>query len=165
MIIYSPLYLATIGINLTVYLTVIIPFALIPLVVLPYELGYLADKKYGEKELLIAGLLILAVTTFLVVIVRSPNVAVWIVILLSSRIGAACVETMAFAYYFKKVGPEDASLTALFTNTLSFATISVGALGILIAPFLVERPQLIFIILGCAILWSVWYVAPMRDTR
>lgn len=165
MIIYSPLYLATMGISLTVYLTIILPFALIPLVVLPYELGYLADKKYGEKELLIGGLLILAVTVFLCVIVTTSNISVWIIILLGSRIGAAFVETMAFAYYFKKVGPEDASLTALFTNTLSFATIFVGALALVIAPFLVARPQLIFIILGCVILWSISYVLPMKDTR
>lgn len=165
MIIYSPIYLATLGISLTLYLTVILPFALIPLVILPYELGYLADAKYGEKELLIGGLLVLAFTVFLFVIVDTPSTTVWILILLLSRIGAACVETMAFAYYFKKVGPEDASLTALFSNTMSVATISVGALGIAIGPFLAERPQLIFIVLGCAILWSVSYVIPMRDTR
>lgn len=165
MIIYSPLYLATIGISLTVYLTIILPFALIPLVVLPYELGYLADTRFGEKELLIGGTLILAVTSFVCVIVTSANPFWWIVILLTSRIGAACVETMAFAYYFKKVGPEDASLTALFSNTLSFATITVGGLGILIGPLLATRPQLMFIILGCALLWSVSYILPMKDTR
>lgn len=164
MIIYSPLYLYSIGIPLTVYLSIILPFALIPLVILPYELGFLADTRFGEKELLIGGLLILAFTTFLCVIVAVPNVTLWLIILLGSRIGAACVETMAFAYYFKKVGPQDASLTAVFTNTLSAATICIGALGIAIGPFLVERPQLMFIILGCAILWSVSYVLPMKDT-
>lgn len=164
MIIYSPLYLETLGIPLTTYLGVIMPFALIPLVVLPYELGYLADSKWGEKELMIGGLLILAVTVFLCVIVTSQNPTVWMVIFLASRVGAACVETMAFAYYFKKVGPEDASLTAVFTNTLSVATIAVGALGALIGPLLVTRPQLMFVILGVGILWSVAYVLPMQDT-
>lgn len=165
MIIYSPIYLATLGISLTVYLGIILPFALIPLVVLPYELGYLADKKWGEKELMIGGLLILAVTVFLCVVVRSPNPTVWVLIFLASRVGAACVETMAFAYYFKKVGPEDASLTAVFTNTLAVATITVGAVGAIIGPLLVSRPQLMFVILGCGILWSVTYVLPMKDTR
>lgn len=165
MIIYSPIYLSTIGIPLTVYMTIIIPFALTPLVILPYELGLLADTKWGEKELLIGGMLILALTTFLVVIVRTPDTTVWILLLLTSRIGAACVETMAFTYFFKKIGPEDASLTALFSNTLPVATIAIGAVGILIGPLLVERPQLMFIILGCMILWGVSYVLPMKDTR
>lgn len=164
MVIYSPIFLATLGISLTTYLGVILPFALIPLVVLPYELGYLADSKWGEKELLIGGLLILAVTVFLCVVVSSTNPTVWMLIFLVSRIGAACVETMAFAYYFKKVGPEDASLTAVFTNTLSVATITVGAIGAAAGPLLVARPQLMFILLGCGILWSVTYVLPMKDT-
>lgn len=165
MIIYSPIYLETIGIHLIVYLTAILPFALIPLVVLPYELGYLADTKWGEKELMIGGLLILAATTFLFVVITTPKVSIWVLILLLSRIGAAAVETMAFAYYFKKIGPEDASLTALFSNTLSIATIVVGGLGMIIGPFLVQKPQLMFLILGCGILWSVSYVLPMKDTR
>jgi MFS family permease len=165
MIIYSPLYLEAIGIPLTVYLSFILPFALIPLVVLPYELGFLADTKWGEKELLIGGLLILAVTTFLLVLVTSTSPIVWMLLFLTSRIGAACVETMAFTYYFKKIGPEDASLTALFSNTLSFSTILIGALGMIIGPLLVDRPQLMFIILGCMILWGISYVLPMKDTR
>lgn len=165
MIIYSPLYLQSIGISLSTYMAVILPFALIPLVVLPYELGYLADTKFGEKEILIGGLLLLAFTVFLCVVVTSSNPLVWIGIFVLSRIGAACVETMAFTYYFKKIGPEDTSLTALFSNTRAAATIIVGAVGIVISPLLVERPQLMFIILGCAILWCVSHVLPMKDTR
>ncbi len=165
MIIYSPIYLTTLGIPLSVYLTIIIPFALVPLVILPYELGFLADSRFGEKELLIIGFAILAITTFLCVVVTSTSPLVWIAILLTSRIGASCVETMAFTYYFKKVGPEDASLTALFTNTGNVATFVVGAVGFSIAPLLVERPQLMFIVLGCAILLNLSYVLPMRDTR
>jgi MFS family permease len=141
MIIYSPIYLSTLGISLTTYLTFILPLALIPLVVLPYELGLLADTKFGEKELMIIGLAILAITTFLIVIVTSSDPRIWIGILLISRIGAACVETMAFTYYFKKIGPEDASLTAVFSNTRSV------------------------VILGCVLLWNISSVLPLQDTR
>ena len=165
MVIYSPLYLATIGIPLTSYLAVILPIALIPLVLLPYELGYLADKKFGEKEMLIIGLLILTATTFMFVITTSTNILVWAAILLVSRIGASFVETMSFSYYFKKVDPEDPSLTALFINTTGVATLVVGSVGVAIAPFLDTRPQLMFIVLGCAILWSISFVLPMKDTR
>lgn len=165
MVIYSPLYLVTLGVPLTTYLSFILPLALIPLVLLPYELGILADKKYGEKEILLIGLLILTVTTFICVTIQSADPRIWIAVLLISRIGASFVETMAFTYYFKKIGPEDASMTALFSNTTGIATILVGTVGIIVAPFLIERPQLMFIVLGCAILWSISYVLPMRDTR
>ena len=165
MIIYSPLYLTAIGVPLTSYLGIILPLALLPLVLLPYELGYLADKKFGEKEMLIIGMLILVVTTFLCVITETKDIRVWILILVVSRIGASFVETMSFSYYFKKVDVEDPSLTALFINTHGLATLVVGTVGVLLAPFLTERPQLMFIVLGCAILWSIAYVLPMKDTR
>ena len=165
MIIYSPIYLTSLGVPLTSYLTIILPLALLPLVILPYELGLLADRKFGEKEMLIIGLLILIVTTFLCVIVTSPDIRVWVLILLVSRIGAAFVETMAFSYYFKKSDTQDPSLTALFINMHGASTLIVSTVGFLVAPFLVTRPQLMFVILGCAIVWSISYVLPMRDTR
>ena len=165
MVIYSPLYLTSIGVPLTDYMMIILPFALIPLVVLPYELGYLADKKFGEKEMLIIGLLILTVTTLLFAVITTTTLWVWVLLLIVSRIGASFVETMSFSYYFKKVGAEDPSLTALFINMQGTGMLVVGTVGVLVAPFLGERPQLMFIILGCAILWSISYVLPMKDTR
>lgn len=165
MIIYTPIYMQSIGVPLGIYMAVIMPFALLPLVLLPYELGYLADTKFGEKEILLIGLSLLAFTTFLFVVVTNPDPLVWICILVLSRIGAACVETMTFTYYFKKIGPQDASLTALFTNMRATANIVVGATGIIIGPLLSSRPQFMFIVLGAAILWSISYVLPIKDTR
>jgi MFS family permease len=165
MVIYSPLYLTSIGVPLTSYLGIILPLALLPLVLLPYELGYLADKKFGEKEMLIIGMLILVVASFLCVIVQTNDIRIWAMILIFSRVGASLVETMAFSYYFKKVDVEDPSLTALFINTHGMAVLTVGTVGFLISPFLGERPQLMFVVLGCAIVWSIAYVLPMKDTR
>jgi predicted MFS family arabinose efflux permease len=165
MVIYSPLYLTAIGVPLTSYLGIILPIALLPLVLLPYELGYLADKKYGEKEMLVIGLLVLAVTVFVCVILQTSDIRIWAIVFLISRIGASLVETMSFSYYFKKVDHTDPSLTALFINMYAFATLAVGTVGIIIAPFLGQRPQLMFVILGCGILWSISYALPMKDTR
>ncbi len=164
MVIYSPIYLSSLGIPLTVYLSVILPFALLPFVLLPYELGWLADTKIGEKELMILGLTIITISLFTMVIIDSPNIFLWIALLVFSRIGAACTETMAYTYYFKKVSAEDASLTALFGNMRSTATILVGILGFCLSPLLVVYPQIIFIILGVAIISSIIYIIPIRDT-
>ncbi len=165
MIIFSPIYLTSIGVPLTTYLTIILPLALLPLVILPYELGLLADRKFGEKEMLIVGLLILTVTTFLCVIITSRDTRIWTLLLLVSRVGASFVETMAFSYYFKKADKQDPSLTALFVNMHGVGTLAVSSVGVLVAPFLINRPQLMFVILGCGIVWSIAYVLPMKDTR
>lgn len=165
MVIYSPIYLTAIGVPLTSYLGIILPLALLPLVILPYELGFLADKKFGEKEMLIIGLLILTVATFTCVILTTNDIRIWTLVFLVSRVGASFIETMSFSYYFKKVGNDDPSLTALFVNMYAVSTLVVGTVGVIVAPFLGERPQLMFLILGCAILWSISYVLPMKDTR
>jgi len=165
MIIYSPIYLATLGIPLTTYLSYILPIALIPLVLLPYEIGFLADSKHGEKNILIVGLLIMAVTTFLCVIVTSSNPLVWAMLLLVSRIGTSLAETMSHTYFFKKIGPEDASLTALFMNIRGVAIILVGGVGFVFAPLLTEQPQLMFIILGCVILWGISNVLTLKTNH
>ncbi len=155
MIIYSPLYLVTLGIPLTTYLTYILPIALIPLVVLPYELGHIADGRYGEKNILIVGLLIMAVTTFLCVVLTSSNPLIWAILFFVSRIGTSATETMAYTAFFKKIGPEDASLTALFMNIRGISIILVGSLGFIFAPLLIEKPQIMFILLGSVILWGI----------
>ena len=165
MIIYSPLYLESIGVPLAVYLSAILPIALIPFVLMPYELGIIADTKLGEKELLVLGLIIMAISTLSIVTVSTTNTLVWAIILIISRIGAACVETMVFSYYFKKIDAEDASLVALFGNMSGVAIIIIGFVGMLIAPLLVNYPGIIFIILGLAILFGITYVLPIKDTR
>jgi MFS family permease len=98
MVIYLPLYITTLGIPLTSYLGFIIPIALIPLVILPYELGVLADTKYGEKEMMIGGVLILIIAATLCIIVTSSHIFIWALLLLFSRIGASLVDTMAYTY-------------------------------------------------------------------
>lgn len=165
MIIYSPIYLATIGISLTTYLSYILPIALIPLVILPYELGFLADSRHDEKHILITGLLIMTVTTFLCVIIRNPDPRIWAFLLLISRIGTSCAETMAYSYFFKKIGPADSSLTALFMNVRGVSIILVGGIGFLFAPLLIEQPQLMFIILGCVILWGISNALGMPSSK
>ncbi|MEN9552278.1 MAG: hypothetical protein RI935_655 [Candidatus Parcubacteria bacterium] len=165
MVIYTPLYLTTLDIPLTTYLSFIIPIALIPLVLLPYELGRLADTKYGEKEILLIGLLILIVISFTCAMITSSSPYIWAFILFISRVGASFVDTMSFTYYFKKINKEDSSFTTLFVNMYTFGTITVGGLGILIYPFIQERPELMFVILGLMLTYSVTLVLPMKDTR
>lgn len=163
MIIYSPMYLTTLGIPLTTYMSYILPIALIPLVALPYELGFLADSKHGEKNIMISGVLIMIFTTFLCVVITSSNPLIWAILLFFSRVGTSLAETMAHTYFFKKVGPADASLTALFMNMRGISIILVGSIGFIIAPLLTTRPQLMFIVLGFALLWGLAPIISIKE--
>jgi MFS family permease len=165
MVIYSPLYLGGLGIPLTVYLTAILPVALLPLVVFPYELGILADTKLGEKELMIAGLLIMSGMSMIAAVTTSSSFIVWIIILTLGRVGAACVETMVFSYYFKKVNAADISLISLFSNMRTLATIAVPLIGAFVSPLFVIYPALMFVLISIMLLYGAFKVLPLHDTR
>ena len=164
MIIYSPLYLGTLGISLTSYLTIILPIALLPLVILPYELGVLADTKIGEKELLISGLLLMSVVSMAIGLTTSSSIFVWILLLTISRIGASLVETMVFTYYFKKIASKDIGLITVFSNIRTLAIIAVPVIGIVVSPLVITYPSLMFILISILLLYGAIKNIPLQDT-
>src|SRR5690606_23149335 len=99
MVIYTPLYLhnyiglewSSIGVIFTIML---IPFALFEL-----PLGTLADRVYGEKEILIAGLAIMSISTISLFFITSSAFVVWSVALFLTRVGASAVEIMSETYF------------------------------------------------------------------
>lgn len=92
MVIYMGIYLHTtlalswgsIGIIFTIML---LPFALFE-----FPLGYLADKRFGEKEMLVVGLIITGVSTAFLPWITSTSIVVWSIALLMTRIGASTDE-------------------------------------------------------------------------
>ncbi len=166
MVIYTPLYVIDmLHISLVTYLTVLAPIVLIPLVLLPYELGYLADEKYGEKEFMILGLSILGICSFLLGVIHFTSLLSVIVVLFISRIGAALVETMAYTYYYQKISKADPAMTNLFTNITVFASCVVPLFLFLIAPLLYIHEGLVFILLSLFAFSVIQSVLHMKDTR
>lgn len=166
MIIYLPLYLTGLGVPLSSYLSFIIPVSLIPFILLPYEIGFLADTKWGEKEMLIFGLIILSIATLSIAIITSTSLLVWVSILLVARVGAVFVDTMTATYFYKKIHKEDASLVMISSSMIpAIATIVVGFLGIILSPIISSYPGIIFILLGTMFLFGVSYILPIKDTK
>jgi MFS family permease len=64
-VVYGPIYLnQNIGLNWE-QIGIIFTFMLIPFVVFQYPAGYLADKYWGEKEILFVGMIFMAVSTII----------------------------------------------------------------------------------------------------
>jgi MFS family permease len=94
---------------------------LLPFVLFELPAGYLADKKLGEKEILITGFFTMAVATFFIPFLNSPVFWVWGLVLFATRTGASLVEIGSETYFFKHVGKEDTGLISLFRVTRPFA--------------------------------------------
>ena len=121
MVVYSPIYLnKIIGFsweNIGIILTVM----LLPFVIVQYPLGKLADKKYGEKEIMAIGFAVMGVATVALAFMNSHSVWVWALGLFATRMGAAAAEIMMETYFFKTVSPRDSAALGLFRITRPLA--------------------------------------------
>lgn len=163
MIIYTPLYLVNRFNFSFATLGLIFSIMLLPYVLLEYILGWIADTRLGEKEILVAGFVIMAATTGVIIFIQSSLWWVWAMVLFATRVGAAAVESMTATYFQKKVRPSDVDLTAFFRN--------MRPLGYLIGPLLaslvvtkVSLPAL-FPILSMVMLAGAFLSLRLRDTR
>ncbi|QQR82797.1 MFS transporter [Candidatus Campbellbacteria bacterium] len=163
MVIYMGMYLHTtlslpwssIGIIFTVML---LPFAL-----LEFPLGYLADTRFGEKEMLIAGLMITGITTVLLPWITSTSVIVWSIALLITRIGASTIEIMTETYFFKHVQGKDLEMMSLYRIVEPCAYV-VAPIGASILLFFIDT-QYLFLVLGAIVLCGLVPAYALHDTK
>ena len=162
MVIYTPLYLLDLGFSPT-QIGVMFSVMLVPFVMLAYPLGHYADKRWGEKELLIGGFLIMALATSTIAFIDSSQFFLWMAILFATRIGAAIVEIMNEIYFFKHIKEDD-------TDTLSMFRM-LRPVGYILAPFLgiivlyIADMRFIFFFLSLFLLTGVYVSTMLRDTK
>ncbi len=161
-VVYIPLYLhQTLGMSWEV-LGPIFSFMLIPFILFQIPAGFLADKYFGEKEMLYIGLSILTLALVGAFYLNQPVIWLWAGLLFFSRIGAALVEAMRESYFFKIVSAKDLNMINLFRLTGPAAYIIGPGLAILITTFF----PIHFIFLFSAILTAtgIIMVWPMKDS-
>ncbi len=163
MVIYVPLYLATeIGFGWDSIGT-IIAFGLFAYVVFEYPIGYVADKYIGEKEMMAFGMVILAITAAAMSAITTASLVAWMVLMFISRIGASLVEATTESYFFKHTEGSDANVISFFRLTRPLAMVLgalLGSAALLYLPF-----QLIFVILGLAMVPGIFFTLALKDTK
>lgn len=163
MVLYTPLYLhdtlgfswQTIGAMLTIML--------LPYVFLELPAGYIADKFLGEKELLVAGMIIMVVFTGSLVFISSKDVILWTGVLFFTRVGAALLESMQEVYFFKIVNREDVDIINLFRDTHPAGWLLASAMSVLILKLL--PIVYLFLILAVIILLMIPTAMSLEDTK
>lgn len=134
MVIYTPLYLLSLGIQWK-DIGIIFSIMLVPFILLQYPAGRLADKKLGEKELLILALFLMGVSTLTVYFINSSAVAVWAIVLFSTRIGAALLEILSDSYFYKRIDGGDVDIIDFFRTARSVAYITASVLSVFLLLF------------------------------
>ncbi len=162
-VVYIPIYLhQNLGIGWE-SLGPVFSIMLLPFILFEIPAGNLADKYFGEKEILIIGLLILSLSLFLFYYISVPTLWIWAVVLFLSRVGAALIEAMRESYFFKLVDAEDIDMINIFRVTNPLAYIIGPALGIII--LLLFPLQYLFLFMAGIVILSLAFVFPMKDTK
>lgn len=162
MTIYMPLYLRDIGLSWG-DIGIIFSIMLVPFIFIQYPAGVLADRKFGEKEMLFIGSCIIIVTLVLMYYVREPIFMFWVIVLFVSRIGAALVEAMQDSYFYKQVSESDISVINFFRSTRAVAYVvsSIVIGGVMIC---VGDMRAIFIVLFVAVFIGLIPIVLLHDS-
>ncbi len=163
MVIYTPIYLnqymgfswSKIGIIFTVML---LPYAMFEM-----PLGKIADKWFGEKEFLIAGIIIAALSTAAMPFITSEDWIIWAAILFATRVGASFIEVTTESYFFKQIDDSDANIIGLFRNTRPLAYIISPLIATAFLSFFDYK--YLFLVLGIIMLSGIYHAATLRDTK
>jgi MFS family permease len=119
---YTPFYLHNVLGFAWSDLGLVFAVMLIPYVVVEYPASWAADKFLGDKELMFAGFLIAGgATATLGLITKATSLSTILVILVISRIGAALIEAMVEAHFFRRVSRRDIDTVSVFRSVWPLA--------------------------------------------
>lgn len=163
MVVYSPIYLnKNIGFSWE-EIGIIFVIMLLPFPLIQYPLGKMTDKRYGEKTIMAIGFAIMGVATIFLSLFEVKDLAVWAILFLVTRIGAAMAEIMMEVYLFKTISTTDASVLGSFrlTRPMSFFfSSSIMIIGLLILDF-----RSMFIVIGLFSLLALLPILTIKDAR
>jgi len=163
MVVYTPLYLIKyIGFSWS-EIGVIFMIMLLPFVIFEIPIGSLADKKYGEKEFMTVGFVIMGLFTMCISFLTIKSFLLWTVLLFITRIGASFVEVTTDSYFFKKVDQDKTDIIGFYrlTRPLSYIVAPIIAtLSLQFIPF-----QYTFIVIGVLMIIGARYSLALVDTK
>ncbi len=163
MVVYMTVYLHShIGFSLAT-IGIIFSVMLLPFAILEWPLGHYADKRYGEKEFLTLGFVIMAGASYYLSYITSADLALWMIALFATRVGAAIIEVMNEIYFFKHVDGSDTDTISAFRMLSPLAYVIGPATGSLLLFFI--PMQYLFGVLGIIMLIGILASVQLKDTK
>lgn len=166
MTIYIPLYFVEhIGFTYDKF-GYIITIALAMFVILPTPFGWLADKYIGEKEMIITGMVLMGASLIAIPILANhpQTFMLWAVLLIVSRIGATATESMADAFFFKKIEYAHPSLIAFYRRARPLAWLIVPTVGATLLSLRIVDISQLLMLSGIAIIATIVITVKLHDT-
>jgi predicted MFS family arabinose efflux permease len=163
MVVYTPLYLEKyVGFSWT-EIGLMFTIMLLPFVLFELPIGELEDSKYGEKEFLTMGFIIMGISTLFISFITEKVFWIWAVTLFITRIGASLVEVSAESYFFKHVNQEKTDVISFFRIGRPISFIIGPLLATLTLQFIPF--QYMFIVIGAIMIIGTHYSMGLKDTK
>lgn len=162
MIIFTPLYLTSLGMSFS-DIGIILSLALLPFIFLQYPVGYIADRFLGEKELMIVALTIMGMGVFCLPFLESNSVFLWSSILIFGRVGASFLEVLRDSYFYKKIDGDAVGLISYFRTAGSLGYIVVALTSSLFLVFF-DISQVFWLAFICIVL-ALYPALSLRDNH
>lgn len=160
MVVYVPLHLLNLGVSWS-DMGIIFTIMLIPFAVVQYPLGRLADKRLGEKELLIVSVFLTGLASLALIRVHSGDMWIWAGMLFLTRIGSASVDVLRDSYFYKRIDGRDMDIIAFFRTARPVANIAAAVCAGLTL-FLFDIPTL-FVLTSLIVFSSLVSVVLLED--
>ncbi len=154
MVIYTPIYLYNYVHFSWEEIGIIFSVMLLPFILVPFHVGRYGDK-VGERLMLMSGFTIIALATISIFFINDHKVWLWALILFATRVGAATIEVMSDAYFFKHIKPENEEYVGIFRSITPLSYI-IGPVAA--SAFFLFLPQFnfIYVILGTIMLFGIY---------
>lgn len=137
---------------------------LLPYLFLEPTLGFIADKKIGEKELMLWGTIIIALSTAGIAEITGSSVTIFMVaVLVLTRVGASMLEIATESYFFKQVSGKDVNTVSIYRSTRPFGELLGPLIGSAVLMFV--NLQAAFLAFGIIVLLAVPFIALIKDTK
>ncbi len=163
MVIYTPLYFSTkLGFTWE-QIGSILSVAMMAYVFFEYGIGVIADTYIGEKEMMVAGFIIMGFSTASFIYLEGMAIGVWMFAMFMTRVGASLVETTTESYFFKHTQSKDTNLIGLFRMTRPLASLIGAVLGSLTLIFLPFNQ--LFLVLGICMIVGIIFAVQLKDTK
>lgn len=141
---------------------IIFTVMLMPFILIEWPAGELADRRLGEKEMLLLGFFFAGLSVIPMVFL-GKTAFYWTVFLFLSRVGASLIEIMTETYFFKHVNQEDTGLISIFRLSRPGGLIAgalIGALTVTLYSY-----NALFLILAIILFFGMIESVRLVDTR
>lgn len=162
---YIPLYLHTVLGFPWSDLGWVFAVMLLPFLFVEYPAGLIADRWLGDKELLVAGFIIMGIAFAAIgFVTASTPLTVIAALLFASRIGGALSEAMVESHFFRRASAQDANTISVFRMMRPVAALAAPLFA---SALLLTGNYLFFFLVSGALIVALGIIVtiPLKDIR